>query len=241
LSPVLGFATFAYQRISTVADHYAYLPMVAAGAAAGALAAQLMRRAPSLAVGLWVAMAVAGGVLTSARLAVWKSDDRFFGAMLAANPQSFSALSNLAKAACDRGDMVEGAELAARALAITGENPATLATRAHCLFGAGRYAEVLAFRQRLKFPSVGRALEHDHAAAASLFNSIAGAYFLTGNPGSGLAHLCQALGLAPNDQLLRANLRDVTETLARSGRVAQCAPARSVREFLQWSVPPELR
>jgi hypothetical protein len=224
--PVLGLATFAYQRISTVADHYAYLPMVAVAGLAASVAASTVRTKRA-AWAVWAVLALGYGGLSWSRGRVWRSDAAFFGDMVAKNPASFSGLSNLAKLACDGGDARAGAALAARALAINATNPATLATRADCLYRTGDYGAVIAMRARVRSPATQAALEHDAGAAAAFVNTIAGALFQRGELRLGLAHLCQAIALSPDDSYLRENLSDVTPTLTRRGVDARCDGRRS--------------
>ncbi len=224
--PVLGLATFAYQRISTVADHYAYLPMVAVAGLVASVATRAVRNARA-AWAVWAVLVLGYGGLSWGRGAVWRSDAAFFGDMVAKNPTSFSGLSNLAKLACDGGDARTGAALAARALAINATNPATLATRADCLYREGDYGAVIAMRSRMESPAVQFALDHDDGAAAAFVNTIAGAFFLHGDLRLGLAHLCQAIALSPGDSYLRENLSDVTPALTRRGLDATCHGRRS--------------
>lgn len=230
LLPVLGLVPFAYQRISTVADHYAFLPMVAIGGVVMWFVATRVRRT-GVAWAVWLFVVAAGGVLSWERLAVWRDDGEFFAAMVKGNPESFSGLTNLAKLSCDRGDARTGAALAARALGVNGANPATLAVRADCLYRSADYGVVVAMRGRMRNAQVQFALSHDDAAAASFLNTIAGAWFQTGRMELGAAYLCQASAIRPRDGYLRANLRDISDLFARRGIVFSCGRRLSWEEL----------
>jgi tetratricopeptide (TPR) repeat protein len=87
ISPVLGLVPFQAQGQSTVADRYAYLPMIGVALLAAGLAARHSRwMAPGL---------VAMIALTGLRAEVWLKNADFFLDMLANNPQSFVAHSSL--------------------------------------------------------------------------------------------------------------------------------------------------
>jgi hypothetical protein len=231
LGPVAGLVTFSFQRISTVADHYAYLPMVAVAGAAAVLVRPAVERWRVAALVLWGVAVIAATAATWSRAGVWTSDAALFGEMVGKNPDSFSGLTNLAKLACDAGDTARGAALAARALALEPANPPTLATRADCLYRAGAFDAVVAMRSRIGFPSVQYALARDDAAAASFVNSIAGALFQTGRLRDGLSYLCQAVAIRPGDDYLQANLHDVVAEFRRRGLDAQCGGRLSWRDF----------
>src|SRR5206468_8973643 len=82
--PVSGIVPFIYQKYSTVADHYAYFPMVSVAIGAGLLP---IRRA-------WLAVAVALAVGTVVQQGVWRDDEAFFRHALARNPRSPILLTN---------------------------------------------------------------------------------------------------------------------------------------------------
>jgi hypothetical protein len=236
LGPVLGLVTFAYQRISTVADHYAYVPMIAVAGIVATLVARTRDRRAVYAA--WAVAVVAGTTLSATRAGVWAGDEPFFRDMVAKNSASFSGLTNLAKVACDAGDLVRGADLSARALAVNASNPATLSVRSDCLYRAGDLDGVAAMRARLGDPAVQFALARDDAAAASFVNTLAGALFQRGEMADGFAHLCQAIALRPGDAYLRENLRDVTDDFARRGIRARCGARMAWPTFANaWARP----
>lgn len=92
LLPVLGVVPFGFQQISTVADRYAYLAMLAVALAV----AELLRRQWSFGwcVGSVAVLAVLL-LMTREQSEVWRNDDRLFANMLSSNPHSFVAYTNL--------------------------------------------------------------------------------------------------------------------------------------------------
>jgi len=87
LSPVLGLIPFQAQGQSTVADRYAYLPMIGVGILVAGLAARHLR--------ILVPILVALTAVTAVRAEVWLRNADFFLDMLDKNPRSFVAHSSL--------------------------------------------------------------------------------------------------------------------------------------------------
>jgi len=90
LLPVLGLVDVYFMRYSLVADHYAHLALVGALAWAAARFTQL--KAPPAAA--WI---VAGGLglLTFSQAGIYRDNDTLFRSVLALNPGSWMAHSNL--------------------------------------------------------------------------------------------------------------------------------------------------
>jgi tetratricopeptide (TPR) repeat protein len=85
LLPLLGFVPFAFQRYSTVADHFLYLPMLGGALAVGSIVALLDRRRQIGAVLLFV---IALGALASWQLETWRDTRALAGHILALDPLS---------------------------------------------------------------------------------------------------------------------------------------------------------
>jgi tetratricopeptide (TPR) repeat protein/type IV secretory pathway VirB2 component (pilin) len=98
LLPVLGLVPFEFQFLSTVADRYAYLPML--GAALGlALAAARADRLPGLRrtaclAGLGLGLVALAGLATI-QARTWNDNASLFTQALRVNPDSFVAHTNL--------------------------------------------------------------------------------------------------------------------------------------------------
>ena len=111
--PVLGLVGFMFQRLSTVADHYLYLPVLGPALVLARLLAGKRR------IGHWV-VAVGWlcllGVLAFFQVAKWKDSETLFRHTVAANPRSWVGYNNLSKLERDKGHYEEAAELCRKAL-----------------------------------------------------------------------------------------------------------------------------
>lgn len=224
LLPVLGLVPFSYQRVSTVADHYLYLPMAFL---AMAVVCMLGTRVAG-SVPRWAFVASAGAVVlvalfvSLARVGAWASDRLLFVDALSKNPRSVPALISLAKDVCDEGALDQGIAFAERAVAIDSTRAAAYSNLAHCLFRAGKPEQVIALMPALAEPEVVYQLERDNAPASSLLNSLAGSYFITNRPQTGWLLLCYALALRPDNEMLQANVRDVAPEVVAAGGSGVC-------------------
>lgn len=104
--PVLGLLPFAYQSISTVADHYLYLAMLGPALLTGSLSTRGLRMCV-------VVVLAAFGVLAHRQAWVWKDSRTLFTHAVNANPRSAPAWNGLAGVLFGEGD-VSAAEQAAR-------------------------------------------------------------------------------------------------------------------------------
>jgi hypothetical protein len=230
IAPVLGAVPFAFQRISTVADHYAYFPMVIV-----ALVAFLTVK--NVVTNRWVGWATAGvfalvaSLATWQRVAVWRSDEALFTDALAKNPSSFVALNNLAKSACTHADFARGLDLAERALRLQPTETPALVNKAYCLYHSGEMVEVVELRGAFADSAVQANLDRNSEAASAFANIIAGAMFQTGRMRQGWTLLCQAIALNPYDDNLRQNARDVSQSMGNASPAPSCDHRFSWREL----------
>lgn len=110
LLPVLGLVPFSFQAFSTVADRYAYLPML--GAAAGlALAATGVRPhyrgVAAGGIAVWLSILA---VVTLGQLPVWRDSEVLNTQILHVNPRSAGGRLGLANAWLQRGRLEEAAD-----------------------------------------------------------------------------------------------------------------------------------
>ena len=110
--PVLGFITISYMRITWVADHFVYLPMISilalVAAVAGGWYAGLPadRRAPALAAAAIVVAAL--GASAYRYSGVWRNERELWTHTLVGNPDAWQAHNRLGAVLVNAGD-VEGA------------------------------------------------------------------------------------------------------------------------------------
>ena len=110
LLPVLGFIPFDFQRHSTVADRYFYVPMFAVCL----LVTRLSNKAPRWCLVLGFSLVGALSVLATRQVALWSSGERLFRHAVAINPRSAMAQQSLGSTLLNQGHLLE-AEAAFRA------------------------------------------------------------------------------------------------------------------------------
>ncbi len=137
LGPVLGLVTFHHQNISTVADRYAYLPMLGIAMAFAGLVSLAPRRA--LGPGLLI---VAGlGIASWIQAGVWKDDVSLWAHAARVQPGSALSKNNLGYALYERGDAAGAWAQFERALAIDPDVGLLRENAALALRDLGRAAE----------------------------------------------------------------------------------------------------
>ncbi len=134
LLPVLGFVPFDFQYISTVADHYLYLPMVGAAFAFGWL---LTQAPPRIAVSSAVILLALLSARSISQTPVWRNTTTLFAQTLRVNPQSSVAYQNLAVDAYEQGRYQDAANLAQKAVDRQADDPAAYLSRAMALAKLG--------------------------------------------------------------------------------------------------------
>ena len=106
-APVLGLIGMAYLRISRVADHFAYLPLLGiAGLLAAVLGAGIRRRGAPI----WIAAAILAGAWAAesrAQAEIFRSEGAFWHAALQRNPQAWMAHYNLGNQLREAGRLPE--------------------------------------------------------------------------------------------------------------------------------------
>ncbi|MBN1605793.1 MAG: tetratricopeptide repeat protein [Polyangiaceae bacterium] len=89
IAPVLGFVPFGFQDISTVADHYLYVPMLGVSVMVAGILIHFHAFAGSYRATVAVLVVLAGLSFQQARL--WRSTESLFARTLEVNPRSFLA------------------------------------------------------------------------------------------------------------------------------------------------------
>jgi Flp pilus assembly protein TadD len=213
LLPVLGFTTMTYMHITWVADHFAYLSLLAVIGLAVAALGRLGRRGPPGFIPTALALVVAAALAVESRgyAAVFQNQDSLWTYTLRRNPDSWQAHYNLATYLARRGEW-------ARALTEFGE---TLRLRpgygparnnlGNTLLMTGRLAEATA--------QYAEAVRQDPAYADARLG-LGNALFQAGRVPEAIAQFQEALRLQPGSALAHANLGNA---LAYSGRLPEAA------------------
>jgi hypothetical protein len=95
--PVLGLVPFVFQALSTVADRYAYFPMLGAAMAGAYLLVLVPRRTLGIAA---AAICLGLGVLSWKQVTVWRNTLSLMGHCVMVNPRASVAYNNFGCAAC---------------------------------------------------------------------------------------------------------------------------------------------
>jgi Flp pilus assembly protein TadD len=141
LSPVLGLVPFDFQAISTVADRYVHLAMLAPALAIAALVARFPRPAAIAGVGV---LAPLLGVLSWIEVASWRDTETLFRRTLEVNPRSHVACVHLGVAAERRGHREEAAGWYRKALELEPGYPIAGGNLGRMLFADGRLDDAIA-------------------------------------------------------------------------------------------------
>jgi len=206
LAPIAGLVPMAYQRISWVADHFAYISLIGiAGLAAGGLD-RLWRRLPAAAGFLLGGIVLLLAGESRAYAAFFRDAPSLWAEAVRRDPQAWLARNNLGKVELDRGRPAEAAADFQAALRL---EPGS--AEAHANLGDARLAQ-----------GQSAAAIAEYAAALQLDPTLAGAQYDWGNallqggrPGEAAPHYEAALRIRPDYASAENNLG---LALARQGR-----------------------
>lgn len=222
LLPVSGIVSFGYQKISTTANHYHYLPMVA-------LAALIM-----LALNNWklwetvarrglLAAIVILSFLANARAQVWKNDVSFFENMIEYTPNSYSAALGMSVIRCaQQQNYAEGIKWTETALRERPLDILALANQAYCYLHARDYKNLV--QLELVIPQLNlQEMEFKQPTAYSSFlASVGTGLFEVGHQDDGFQFLCEAYRVMPSDPNHKRNLEIGHGLLAKTGVKPEC-------------------
>jgi tetratricopeptide (TPR) repeat protein len=231
LFPVTGFIPMAYLRISWVADHLAYVPMLGLiGAAAGGLRWALSkparpawraigpdagRRRP-VALYLLVVLAIAFLAVASHRqAAIYRDDETFWREAIQRNPQAWLARNDLGLVLATSGRWPEAIEQYRRGIGLKPDFAELHNNLGTALAGIGRFDDAESeYREALR-------LAPDYLFARINLGS---ALAQSGRPEEAIAAYELALRLRPDDAEIRGDLAfaqyRLANDLGNSGRLA---------------------
>ncbi|MGB7217318.1 MAG: tetratricopeptide repeat protein [Vicinamibacterales bacterium] len=173
LTPALGFINVYPMRYSFVADHFAYLPVVALMVFAAAAGAWILARVPE--ASRWAAGTLGGavtllvlGILTSAHTRAFRDPRTLWTDTLSKNPASWMAHNNLGMLLKEDGKTAEAIAHYVEALRLNPDSPEAHTNYGVVLVGEGQIDEAIshyraALRTEPRFPdahhNLGMALE----------------------------------------------------------------------------------
>ncbi|MBX7167329.1 MAG: tetratricopeptide repeat protein [Pirellulales bacterium] len=235
LLPVLGLVPFQFQRVSTVADRYAYFPLLGLALVVAAFAARFRQAA-------WMVIAplvLLSGYASWHAAAHWRNSEALYLHAVAVNPRSAVALTNLGAVYFQAGKMAESERWLRAALRVDPLNPAANADLAEILHGRQEHAEALAlFEAALR---TNDRLQWAHAGAGLALHYLgrteeAAAHYRRAldKAADGSTSLWQANRIAVVNRLARILATDEQDEL-RNGREA-VRLARDAANLSRWQV-----
>ncbi len=222
LLPALGLVPMAYQRLSWVADHLAYVSLAgvvglaAAGIGAGFLDHPRPFRWP------WLVLAGIAGLLGAEAREIAKSyrgELPFWTRAVAANPRSWLALNNRGVALRNAGSPAAAADSYGRALAIRPEYPEAEENLGAALSDLGRIDDAMGHFERALAPGGGT---RDPAEVARVRDEMGNALARNGRADEAPAQYREALRIDPG--LPEAHY-DLGLALAQAGNLADAIPS----------------
>ncbi|MGZ3722616.1 MAG: hypothetical protein ACXVA9_06785, partial [Bdellovibrionales bacterium] len=221
LLPVSGIVPFGYEKISGVADHYAYLPMAAVAALLMLSWNLLARRKgllaiPFILIGAW-------SWASFERTKVWQSDQSFFTDMSLTAPNSYSTAMGMSVVMCeDLKDYDAGLKWLDVALKAQPDDVLALANRAFCLLNAGRNKETMAMDSYLNNMDHEFLAANQPTAYSSLISSVGTAMIKEEEYEMGFQYLCEAYRILPSEANHVNNLQAAAEILRQHGFEPSC-------------------
>lgn len=222
LLPVSGIVVFGYQKISTVADHYHYLPMaVVATLIALALSVRPLPKTISIALVALITCALA--YASFARAQAWKNNRAFFTDMARTAPNAYSTALGMSIVMCDElKEYAEGIQWTEVALRARPDDILALANQAFCHLHAGHYDKVIELELTLRRLDVDELARKQPTAFSSLLASIGTAMIETKDLDGGYQFLCDAYLVKPAEPNHLRNLQIATEILKSEGLDPRC-------------------
>lgn len=223
--PVSGIVSFDFQKISTVADHYNYLPMAALSLTLAFLLSRFSWEGwPRFVPHALVAILVGTYSFVSyARAQVWMNDESFFTDMAKHSPDSYATALGMSIVACeDQHQYEEGVRWTEVALRAQPLDVLALANQAYCFLNAKNYFRVIELEYYLGQMDLEK-LEHEQPTAyASLLASIGSAYLEQQQYADGFQFLCEAYRVKPEDPQHAQNLELGAEILRKHNIEPTC-------------------
>lgn len=221
LLPVSGFVPFGYQSISTVSDHYAYLPVACLAALTAIILSRVNRSQISHSVSLVLLAFFVGGFafMAWAKTESWTSDEKFFAEMSKYSPDSYATALGMSIVMCeDLKQYEEGIKWTEVALKAKPSDILALANQAYCYLHAKNYFKVIELEYYLGQMDIDELEVSQPTAYSSLLSSIGMAYIEQQEYEDGFQFLCEAVRVNPSEPGHQANLSAAAEIL-RSKRI----------------------
>jgi len=259
LLPVLGFITISYMRITWVADHFVYMPMIGPlmlfASAATVWAAQLapQGRLAALAAALLLIATLAVGSFRYSF--AWADEDPMWTYTLSRNPDAWQAHSRLGARKYSQGKIDEAFFHFSESVRLRPDLAETHNNYGNTLAAKGRFDEALEqFREAARLQpdipvfqnnlamtcmqsgrveearDVFRVMVGKWPKDPTLHNNFAFALHRTGDATGAIASLQRALSLRPDYEDAKKNLASIREELAKKQSPVDAAGVNAKRD-----------
>lgn len=242
LLPVSGVVTFGYQIISTVSDHYNYLPMALLAAFTAVVLSRIdwekLPRALPAAVLIIVISVLA--TLSFNRVHAWENDVAFFTDMSRNSPDSYSTALGMSIVMCeDQKQYEEGVKWTEVALKVKPLDILAMANQAYCFLHAKNYFRVIELEYYLGQLDLEEMEQKQPTAYSSLLSSIGTAYIEQQELEDGFQFLCEAVRVKPSEPGHVANLEVAKNLLKSKGIEPTCEQVNATDDEEQDREPIE--
>jgi len=206
LLPVLGFVPMSFLRLSWVADHFAYLPMIGLVGLTAAVISNFEFRISKFGSIVIGALLAALAITARQHATIFESEKAVWTYTLARNPQAWLAHNNLSNILLNEGRLAEAKEQIDDALRIKPDFAEANNNLGNILLQMDRPEEAkLHFEAAIRF-------RENYAEAR---NGLGNYYLKTGQPAQALECYEQALRINPDYTDCRDNLGAALEDLGR--------------------------
>lgn len=223
--PVTGVVAFDFQKISTVADHYNYLPMAGLSLTLAFLLSRFSwegwpRFVPHAIVAILIGTF---STLSFARAGIWRNDQTFFTDMAKFAPDSYATALGMSIVSCeDLHQYEEGVRWTEVALRAQPLDILALANQAYCFLNAKNFFRVIELEFYLGQLDLDKLELEQPTAYASLLASIGSAYLEQQQYSDGFQFLCEAVRVKPEDPQHAQNLELGAEILRKHNIEPTC-------------------
>ncbi len=237
LLPASGIVSFAFQEISTVANHYVYFSM----AIFSLLLIELLSLSSLLKLsfsktvkmGLFCLIAFFS-ILSWQRIQTWRSSKIFFETMLLENPESHSALMGLAQYyGDDKKDFSKSLQLLQRARIQKPKDHLVISNIATTLVRLSRYKEAVALEDWLFEPEFQSWMPKKNVDSANFLNALGSAMAPLGRVDLALLYFCQAQVLNPLAAGFGENVEIILAKLRAQNPQISCPRFSTFDEFIR--------
>ncbi len=233
LLPVSGLVNFAFQDISTTANHYVYFSLFIFSLIL--IQIIILKNLRGYLVTFGIVAYMGFFVFQSLeRVRIWQTSKIFFETMFTNNPQSYSAMMGLAKLASDDEKLHEKAlKLLTQALVKKPKDIIAISNVATVHLRLRQYTEVMAMEPYLFDLKFQEAILKRNVDGSNFLNALGQAMHFNGNNDLAILYLCQAEQLNPISLSIRQNVERLFMLLPLQELPHSCPRFSNFDDFLK--------